>query len=155
VDFGKKVLKISAIVIVLVAITYIIIGAFFSNSSKSTQFSGFGKMVSPGSRTNIQSTDELEVNLDKVLINMRSGQYKYMKADITFRMKDAKQKEDLVNNMPRIRDAILRYAASQDSNVLKTPEGKDEFKKNIAELIYDTYGYQIDAVYFRNFVLAQ
>lgn len=154
-EFLKKVLKISAIVILVVVIIYLIVGLFFLGDKKSSKYGSFGSMVSPGTRGSIQSTDETEVNMDKVLINLRSGQYKYMKADMTFKMPNESQKEDLVKNMPRIRDSILRFSASQDSNILKTPEGKDEFKKNLQNLLNETYGFDIEAVYFRNFVLAQ
>lgn len=153
-DFGK-IFKISLIVILLVAIVYLIVGAFFMSSTKSTEFGSFGNMVSPSSRTSTLSTDKLEVNLDKILINMRSGQYRYMKADMSFKMANESQKSDLIKNMPRVRDTILRFASSQDSDLLKTPQGKEEFKKNLANLLEEDYGYNIEAVYFRDFVLAQ
>lgn len=155
-DFLKKVLKISAVVILVVVFIYMLVWFFFLNDSKSSgNYGNFGKMVAGGGKASTVSTDKTEVNLDKVLINMRSGKYQYMKADMTFNMANEDQKEQLIANMPRIRDTILRYAASQDSDKLATPQGKDEFKANLKEVIEDTYGYSIDAIYFRNFVLAQ
>lgn len=151
----SKILKISAIVVLAVAIVYLIVGMFFLGENKSSEFGTFGKVVKPGQQRSVSSTDELEVNLDKVLINMRSGKYKYMKADMSFKMKDSTHKKALIKNMPRIRDAILRYSASKDSDKMITPEGKEQFKKDVQDIIYDNYGYQIDAIYFRNFVLAQ
>jgi flagellar basal body-associated protein FliL len=156
VDFLKKVLKISFIVILVVAIIYLIVGLFFLDNSKtSTNYGAFGKVVSSGAKGSIRSTDALEVGLDKILINMRSGKYRYMKADMTFRMADEDQKEAILKNMPRIRDTILKFASSLDSDIMITPEGKENFKKELQNLIYNEYGHKIDAIYFNNFVLAQ
>jgi len=150
----EKILKISAVVILVVAIIYLIVGTFFNSSAKtSTEFGGFGQMVS--SKVGSRSTDKLEVALDKVLINMISGQYRYMKADISFKMKNEKDTEQLKKNMTYIRDTILRFSASQDSDKLSTDEGKQQFKKDLKDIIYESYGLEIEQIYFRNFVLAQ
>jgi len=152
----EKILKISMIVILLVAIIYLIVGTFFTSNAKTgTKFDGFGQMVSPGTKASSKSTDKLEVTLDKILINMSSGQYNYMKSDISFKMKDEKNKERIKENMPRIRDTILRFSASQDSDKLATDEGKQEYKKNIKDIIYESYGIEVNDIYFRNFVLAR
>lgn len=149
----EKILKISAIVILLVATVYLIVGTFFTSGAKtSTQFDGFGKMVS--SKTSSRSTDKLEVTLDKILINMSSGQYKYMKSDMSFKMKDEKSTEEIKKSMPHIRDTILRFSAGQDSSKLATDKGKQQYKKDLKDLIYESYGIEIDDIYFRNFVLA-
>ena len=149
------ILRISLIVVLLVAITYIIVGTFFQNDAKTnTQFSGFGKMVAPSTRTNSTSTDKTEVSLDKVLINMHSGQYKYMKADMSLQMKDAKNAEQVKKNMPYIRETVLRFSSTQNSNDLATDKGKQQYKEDLKKIINDTYGIQIQDIYFRNFVLA-
>lgn len=157
-DFFKKVLKISLIVVLAVIIIYLIVGLFFLSDNKSSgKYQNFGNVVAPGSSSikgSTNSTDKLDVNLDKILINLRSGQYQYMKADMTFHMSDDSQKELLLQNMPRVRDTILRFSAMQDSDKLATPAGKEEYKKKVQDLLYNEYGYKIDAVYFRNFVLA-
>lgn|GEM_PF-599069 len=157
-NFFKKILKISLIVILVVTIIYLIVGLFFLNNTKSSKkYGGFGNVVAPGGRltSGTSSTDKLDVNLDKILINLRSGQYEYMKADMTFHMDDENQKEKLIKNMPKVRDAILRFSASQDSDKLSTSAGKEEYKKKVKDLLYNEFGYKIDAIYFRNFVLAQ
>ena len=152
----EKILKISAVVVLLVAATYLIVGTFFTKSvDTNTQFDGFGKMVAPGAKSSSKSTDKLEVTLDKVLINMSSGTYKYMKSDMSFKMKDEKNRDQIKENMPRIRDTILRFSASQDSNKLSTDEGKQEYKEDIKDIIYESYGIEVDDIYFRNFVLAR
>jgi len=152
---GKIILRISIIVVLLVAITYIIVGTFFqSNATTNSQFSGFGQMVAPSTKTNSTSTDASEVSLDKVLINMHSGQYKYMKADMSFKMKDKKNADKVKKNMPYIRETVLRFSSSQNSNNLATDKGKQQYKEDLKKILNDTYGIQVQDIYFRNFVLA-
>ncbi len=152
----NKILKISIGVIALVTIIYVIVGTFFTSNGKSnTSFSGFGNMVGPGSKSNTVSSDMLEVSIDKILINMHSGSYKYMKADMAFKMSDEDNRDALVGSMPLIRDTILRFSSNQDSNKLSTPAGKQQYKDDLKDLIYESYGLEIDNIYFRDFVLAK
>ncbi len=152
----NNILKIIIGVIVAVVVVYAIVGTFFMSDSKTnTNFSGFGNMVAPNRNTSTESTDKLEVNIDKILINMHSGNYKYMKADMSFKMKDKKNKDALVKSMPYIRDTILRFSSNQDSNNLATSKGKQQYKQDLKDLIYESYGLSIDDIYFRNFVLAK
>ena len=126
-----------------------------NDSKTNTKFGGFGKMVAPGGKSTTVSTNKLEVSIDKILINMHSGNYKYMKADMAFKMKDSKNKDNLVKSMPHIRDTILRFSSTQDSNKLSTPEGKKQYKEDLKDLIYESYGLDIEDIYFRDFVLAK
>ena len=152
----EKILKISAVVVLLVAVTYLIVGTFFMSDGKTnTNFSGFGNMVAPSGNSNTVSSDKLEVSIDKILINMYSGSYKYMKADMAFKMRNSKDKDALVKNMPYIRDTILRFSSNQDSNVLATSEGKQQYKEDLKDLIYESYGLEVEQIYFRDFVLAK
>jgi len=152
---GKIILRVSLIVVLLVAIIYIIVGALFQHDVKTnTQFSGFGKMVAPSTKTNSTSTDKTEVSLDKVLINMRSGQYKYMKADMSLKMQDVKNADQVKNNMSSVRETVLQFSSRQNSDNLTTDKGKQQYKENLKNVLNDTYGIQIQDIYFRNFVLA-
>ena len=150
----NKILKISAIVILAVAIVYVIVATFFaSNVKTNSNYKAFGSMVS-SSCTSTTSTDELEVDMDKILINLHNGPYRYMKADISFRMKDENNKENIEKAMVHVRDAILRYSSVQDSSILATPDGKEKYKEGLKDMLYNTFGFEVDGVYFRNFVLA-
>lgn len=152
----NNILKISIAVILLVVATYLIVGTFFMSDSKTnTSFGGFGKMVKPSGKSNTVSTDKLEVSIDKILINMHSGNYKYMKADMSFKMKDEKNRDNLKKSMPQIRNTILRFSSNQNSNKLSTSQGKQQYKEDLKDLIYESYGLAIDDIYFRNFVLAK
>ncbi|MBE0491452.1 MAG: flagellar basal body-associated FliL family protein [Sulfurospirillum sp.] len=152
-DFGK-IFKISLVVILLVAVVYMIVGLFFTSDTKS-EFSGFGSVVKPTSKPQTQSSDKLEVSMDKIIINVSGTKYKYMKADISLKMSNDAAKTKLKENMPQIRQAIMRFSATQNGDKLATPQGKEEFKKNLTSLLRDSYGLDMQAVYFRNFVLAQ
>ena len=152
----NNILKISIAVILLVVATYLIVGTFFMSDSKTnTNFGGFGKMVKPSGKSNTVSTDKLEVSIDKILINMHSGNYKYMKADMSFKMKDEKNRDNLKKSMPQIRNTILRFSSNQNSNKLSTSQGKQQYKEDLKDLIYESYGLAIDDIYFRDFVLAK
>lgn len=150
-----KILKISGIVVLLVAIAYIIVKTFFMSDGKTnTQFSGFGKMVAP-ERKDTTSTNKLEVHIDRILINMKKGSFKFMKADMTFQMKNKRDTDALKRNMPAIRDTILRFSSNQDSDILATTKGKDQYNKDLKELIYESYGLEVNNIFFRDFVLAK
>lgn len=152
---GKKIFKIGLIVILLVALVYLIVSTFLMNdSSTNTKFGGYGKMVGSSSTSNA-STDKMEVTIDKILINMKSGSYKYMKADMAFKMSNSNSKSNIQENMPSVRDTILRFSSNQDSNRLATPEGKQQYKKELKGLLLESYGMEIDDIYFSNFVLAK
>ncbi len=150
----NKIFKISAVVVLLVAVAYLIVGVFFMGGGQTnTKFSGFGNLIAPKKDTT--STDELEVNIDRILINMHSGSFKYMKTDMAFRMKDKKNRDALVESMPLIRDTILQFSSRQDSDELATNKGKDRYIKDLKDLIYESYDLAIDDIFFRDFVLAK
>ncbi|WP_458700517.1 flagellar basal body-associated protein FliL [Sulfurospirillum sp. 1307] len=149
-----KILKISLVVILLVAIVYMIVALFFANSSKvNSKYKSFGSVVSPSS--SYVSKDELEVPLEKILIGLHKGPYKYMKAEISLRMKDKNSKKSIEKALPRVRDILLRYSSAQDSAKLATTKGKEDYKEGVKNVLYDTLGVEVEGVYFRNFVLAQ
>jgi flagellar basal body-associated protein FliL len=155
---SNKVLKISIGIVLVVALTYGILSMFFGNKSgTNTKFSGFGKVMVPSSRskTSTVSTNKLDVNLDTILAPLSKGDYRYMKADISFKMSNKQNKEALMSNMSQTRNVVLRFSATRDSNKLATERGKEKYKKDLKNVISDNLGYQIDGVYFRNFVLAK
>lgn len=152
----NRILKISIVVVLCVALIYLVVATFFSTStSVNSKFSGFGSMVSPSSGSSTKGTDELEVSVDRILVNISKGEFKYMKADMSFKMKNDRNKEDLEKNMPNIRDLIIRFSSSQDGDALATDAGKQKYKKDIKEMIQDRYGHEIEDIYFRDFVLSR
>jgi len=152
---SNKILKIIIVIILAVALIYAILSMYLSqDTSLDTKFSGFGNMVAPGKKSS-KSTDKLEVNMDRVLVNVRKGPYKYMKADMSFKMADESNKKALLSNMDQTRSVVLRFTSTQDSAQLATDEGKQKYKENLKKVISDNLGYRVNDVYFRNFVLAK
>ncbi len=153
---GTKVLKISIAVIISVALIYFIVYIFiYGDKSTSANYKKFGQTVARSDNSSSTlGTDPTEVPLDGILINLRGGKYKYMKADLSLKMNSVSEKKDIEKNISYIRDLVLRYSATKNSDELETEKGKEKFKQELKDIIYDKFGYEVEAVYFRNFVLA-
>jgi flagellar basal body-associated protein FliL len=153
---GIKALKISVLVVIVVALIYTIVNVFmYGDKQTSANYKKFGQSVVRDQKTSTEGTDPSDLAVDGILINLRGSQYSYMKADMTIKMKNKSDKKKLEKNIEKVRDLILRYSSTKSGNVLATPKGKEEYKNALKEMISDTFGYDIDAIYFRNFVLAQ
>ena len=152
---GLKALKISVIVVVLVAVVYFIIDAFmYGDKQTKDNFQKFSRHIANRVGKFTEGTDETEVPLDGIVITLGGGKYHYMKADMSFKMKNIDDKEALKKSIDDVRDLILRYTSVQNSDKLITQKGKAEYKENLKKIIYDTFGYDVKNIYFRNFVLA-
>ncbi len=151
-----KALKISALVVVLVALVYLIVKIFiYGDSSTKVNYQKFGNSVVRDAKTSTEGTDPRDVAVDGILINIGGNQYQYMKSDMTFKMKNRSDKKAIEKNIRAVRDLILRYTSSIKGGDLETQSGKEEYKKALIDLIYNNFGYEVQAIYFRNFVLAQ
>ncbi len=148
--FNEKLLKITLVFIVLL----IVVGFLTINSllKDDASISSYGT-VSPTKVTNA-STDENEVSLDTIYINIRSQKFKIMKADIALIMQSSKGKKALKANMENVRNAVLQYLNTMDSNGLETNEGKERLKSELMGMLQDTFGYQVDTIYLKNFILS-
>ncbi len=153
---AKKVFKIALAVLVAVAVIYTMVYFFiYGDKTTSANYQNFANSVSNGnSRISTYGTDKNLVPLDRILINLSGGKYKYMKADLSFKMSSEEEKERLKKNISYVRDLVLRYSATKNSDDLETAEGKEQFKRELKSLIYDKLGFEIKDIYFRNFVLA-
>ncbi|MFK5881421.1 MAG: flagellar basal body-associated FliL family protein [Sulfurospirillum sp.] len=152
---GMKILKISLIVIVLVALVYFIVGIFMHGDGQTRDnFQKFSRHVAGRTNKSTQGTDKTEVPLDGIVITLGGGKFHYMKADMSLKMKNTDDKKALEKNIQDVRDLILRYTSTQNSDKLITEKGKKEYKDNLKKVIYNTFGYDVLDVYFRNFVLA-
>jgi len=153
---GIKALKISAIIIIVVALIYTIVHVFiYGDKQTSVNYQKFGQSVAKNKKISTEGTDPSDVAVDGILINIRGNRYSYMKADMTIQMRNKSDKKKLEKNIQGVRDLILRYTSSKSGEVLNTAKGKEEYKKALKEIISNTFGYDVKAVYFRNFVLAQ
>lgn len=150
-----KALKISLVVIVLVAVTYFIVDAFlYGDKQTKANFQKFSNYAAGASKKSTEGTDESMAAIDGVTITLSGGKYRYMKADMSFKMKNSDDKKALEKNIDDVRDLILRYTSTQNGNLLATDKGKEAYKEKLKDIVYQTFGYKIEDVYFRNFVLA-
>ena len=153
---GIKALKISVLIVIVVAVIYTIVSVFMHGDKQtSANYKKFGQSVARDKKTSTEGTDPSDVPVNGVLINLRGNQYSYIKADMTIKMKNKADKENLEKNIQRVRDLILRYTSTKSGSILATPKGKEEYKNDLKDMISNTFGYEVQAIYFRNFVLAQ
>jgi len=153
---GIKALKISALVVIVVAIIYTVINVFiYGDKRTSVNYKKFGQSVAKNKKISTEGTDPSDVAVDGILINIQGNQYSYMKADMTIQMQNKSGKKALEKNIQGVRDLILRYTAGKSGKTLDTAKGKIEYKKELKDMISNTFGLNVKAIYFRNFVLAQ
>lgn len=144
---GKRVLKITLIVLASVAFIYLVYGTFFKDGPR------FGTATSLG--TSKVSTDPLEVPLDQIIINLGKGPYSFLKAEISFKAYNSSGKDLIVENSEMVRRLVLNLASRTDGTELATDRGKQEFKQSLIKAVNEQLGLNVEAVYFRNFVLAR
>ena len=150
-----KVLKISLAVIILVALTYFIIDTFlYGDKQTKANFQKSSSFMAGASKKSTEGTDKSMAAIDGVTITLNGGKYHYMKADMSFKMKNSDDKKALEKNIDDVRDLLLRYTSKQNGNLLATDKGKEAYKEKLKDIIYQTFGYKIEDIYFRNFVLA-
>jgi len=150
-----KVLKISLVVIILVAGTYFIVDTFlYGDKQTKANFQKFSNYAAGASKKSTEGTDKSMAAIDGVTITLGGGKYRYMKADMSFKMKNSDDKKALEKNIDAVRDLLLRYTSKQNGNLLATDKGKEAYKEKLKDVVYQTFGYKIEDIYFRNFVLA-
>ncbi len=152
---GIKALKISIVVIIIVALIYLVVGMFLGGGGdRKDKFQNFSHRVAGTPKTSTEGTDKTMAALDGIVITLGGGKYHYLKADFSLKMKNREDKKSLEKNIDDVRDLILRYTSVQNSDKLDTQKGKEEYKQNLIKAIYHTFGYEVEDIYFRNFVLA-
>jgi len=152
---GMKALKISLVVVALVALTYFIVDTFmYGDKQTKDNFHKFSQHVAHKRDKATEGTDKTEVSLNGIVINLGGGRYHYMKADISLKMRNRNDKRGLEKKINDVRKLVLRYTSVQNSDKLATPQGKAEYKDRIKKIIHKTFGYDVEDIYFRSFVLA-
>jgi len=140
-------------VAIAVAIIYLIYGAFFKENSQSNQ-SMFG--FTPQTKSEPKPiTNSNEVGLEQILINLGKGDFRFLKAEISVEGPSKSDTKNIQKNKEALRRMILSLASHEDGNILATPSGKEAFKDKIVNESRVQLGLKINAVYFRNFVLAE
>jgi len=148
---NEKLLKITlGFIILLIGIGFWTIRYMLKEDSS---ISSYENVASATKATNV-STDANEVSLDTIYINIRSQKFKIMKADIALIMKNANGKKALKGNMENVRNAVLQYLNTMDSNGLDTLEGKERLKSELMGMIEENFGYEVETIYLKNFILS-
>lgn len=144
---NKRLLQIILIVIFSVALVYLIYGTFFKDGPR------FAKSTVVGTKE--VSTDPLEVPLDQIIINLGRGPYSFLKAEISLKAYDSYGAKQIMQKKEMVRRLVLNLASRADGEELATERGKEEFKKILMDSVNDQLGLNVQAIYYRNFVLAQ
>ncbi len=148
---NEKLLKITlGFIILLIGIGFWTIRYMLKEDSS---ISSYENVAAKTKATNV-STDANEVSLDTIYINIRSQKFKIMKADIALIMKNASGKKALKGNMENVRNAVLQYLNTMDSNGLDTLEGKERLKSELMGMIEENFGYEVETIYLKNFILS-
>lgn len=148
--FNEKLLRLSLLFIAFLIIVGTVTIKFMLNDSEQPQYTTSPKQAKV---SNI-STDTKELNLDTIFIPIRAEKYKILKADFALKMKKESDKRALQGSMDSVRNTILQYLASIDANRLGTIQGKDALKEELISLLEETFGYEIETIYFKNFILS-
>jgi flagellar FliL protein len=113
---GGKLPIIIALVLVLGG------GGFFMTKGKS------GKKEKPAVKLGeIQTMPEF-------LVNLKDGEH-YLRTEVALQTKEGLEKEKFDKMLPTVRDAILGVLTSKSLEDVRTLEGKDKMKKEIAKAV--------------------
>lgn len=145
-----KVLTLSLWTIAIVAVVVLIsLKVVVLDSNKS-----LGGSFSLGSaKISTKSTDPNELSLDSMIMNIRSDDYKILKADFGIKLANKNGYKVLKENMQHVRSTILQHITSMDANQIHTERGKEILKRDLIEILENKFGLEIENFYFRNFIL--
>lgn len=149
--FNEKLLKISlGFILLLIIVGFVTINYMLNDDNSAPSYTS-----SPSAaRATNTSTDVKELSLDTIYINIRSQKYKILKADIALKLKNANSKKALQGNMDNVRNAVLQYLNAMDANGLETISGKERLKQELIDMLEETFGYDIETIYIKNFILS-
>lgn len=148
--FNDKIVRLSFIVLgALIVVGILVVNIVFYGGDGPT-YNFAAKEV----KANNLSTDPKELNLETIFINIKSEKYRILKVDMAVRMKSASDKKALEKNMESVRNVLLQYLASMDANRLSSQRGKDDLKEDLADVLESSFGYKIDTIYWKNFILS-
>lgn len=148
--FNERLLKLSLGFIFLL----ILLGFFTINYMLKDDGNQSSYEKTPSTQTNNVSKNTKELSLDTIFINIKAQKYKILKADIALVLKNNATKKELQANMDNVRNAVLQYLSTMDANGLETVSGKDRLKEELIEMLENTFGYDIETIYIKNFILS-
>jgi len=149
--FNEKLLKISlGFIALLILIGFVTINYMLKDDNSQSSY----ETAPAAKKTSALSTNAQELSLDTISINIKAQKYKILKADIALVLKNKTSKKALIANMDNVRNAVLQYLNTMDANGLETLNGKDRLKEELIEMLESTFGYEIETIYIKNFILS-
>ncbi len=91
--------------------------------------------------------------MDGILISIQAQDYKMLKADFGLKFKSSSDKRMFEKNEEMSRRAVLRYLSTMDANALRTEKGKEALRDALIQEMESYFDYDIETLYFKNFVL--
>jgi flagellar FliL protein len=148
--FNERLLKISlAFIAILILLGIIMINYALHDDGTRSSYENISSAKSAKASNNAN-----EVSLDTIYINIKSSKYKILKADMALQMKSAQDKKALQGNMQNVRNAVLRYLNEMEANGLETNTGKDRLKEELIYMLEGSFGYEVETIYFKIFILS-
>jgi len=147
--FNEKLLKISlGFIGLLIIIGFITINYMLKDDKNQSSY------TTEATPKKASASNAQELSLDTIFINIKSQKYKILKTDIALVLKNKNSKKALQANMDNLRNAVLQYLNTMDANGLETVAGKDRLKEELITMLENTFGYEIETIYFKNFILS-
>ncbi|MDR1451032.1 MAG: flagellar basal body-associated FliL family protein [Helicobacteraceae bacterium] len=111
--------------------------------------------VSGGATAGIEPTLGPMIDLDQFIVNLLSNDgRRYLKTNVSLELTHKNVGPEVLNKMPRIRDAIIQQLSSKRFDEISTESGKvrlrEEIKNNVNKHLIDG---QVKNVYFTSFVI--
>lgn len=148
--FNERLLKLSlGFIFLLILLGFITINYMLKDDGTQSSYE-----KTPSAQANNVSKNAKELSLDTIFINIKAQKYKILKADIALVLKNNATKKELQANMDNVRNAVLQYLSTMDANGLETLNGKDRLKEELIEMLENTFGYEIETIYIKNFILS-
>jgi len=148
--FNERLLKLSlGFIFLLILLGFITINYMLKDDGTQSSYE-----KNPSTQANNVSKNAKELSLDTIFINIKAQKYKILKADIALVLKNNATKKELQANMDNVRNAVLQYLSTMDANGLETLNGKDRLKEELIEMLENTFGYEIETIYIKNFILS-
>ncbi len=148
--FNERLLKISlAFIAVLILLGIFMINYALNDDGKRSSYEGVSSTKSSKGSSNAN-----EVSLDTIYINIKSPKFKILKADIALEMRNSENKKAIQSDMQNVRNAVLRYLNEMEAKGLETNEGKERLKEELKEFLKESFGYEVEQIYLKNFILS-
>lgn len=158
--------KKKLIIIIVVAVVVIaagVVGVLFAGGKKGGGGEGSGEEASSEDSGDGEAEGEGEeehgelpgaiVALDTFIVNLQV-KGSFLKTTIQLQFVEPEQPKTLDNDLPKIRDAIIRILSSKAAQDILSPEGKEKLREEVKEGINSAMGSEdVSQIYFTEFIV--